>query len=574
MNNTSLCTRVLRCLSEGQAENAGLRNSIKQCKSLGKRVVALTAVDFDAASASIGANMSSRAVADQLLDAYFETLAGVFPVLHLPSFRAQYESYWTGAAPTSDAFIHQMQVCLALGTTATKEPLQFGQAPMQWLCAASSWVGRLSAWPRERQTTFEELQISCLLCLAGSSGPVGERASWVDAGNLVRKAMALDLHRDPTHLGIDAPDEVDLRRKLWATIMELNLMTSLQAAQPPLIAGQDWRTECPAILTPGDVADAPASVQPFLSKSLRLRLAIASSAAGSGAALSLEDVIRLHRRLSQAQEQLKTDLAAEHEGKTCKTSHRLLASVVFSRYFLALHLPLLGRHIMDPTFYFSRRASTSVSVQMLASCGIRDATHDEAISAVRELFVNHVGLTRGIGMQSVSAVLLELVTSAEERYDGSGGLPAWDEAELRQCARSAQDWMEQRLGAGSIEVHSCCLIAACVAYASALNAGNYTDANKAVIAAALETSKRCEEILAGTLSRLPGFRTGTALPPDPALSHAGESVTDTNVVALDDWQNSMTFGGADDFFGFDWTFMPESSMALFPEVDAIVPTTT
>ena len=573
MNNTSLCTRVLRCLSEGQAENAGLRNSIKQCKSLGKRVAALTTIDFDAASASIGADMPSRAVADQLLDAYFETLAGVFPVLHLSSFRAQYESYWAGATPMPDAFIHQMQLCLALGVKATKEPLQFGHAPVQWLCEASSWLGRVSAWPRERQTTFEELQASCLLCLAGSSGSAGERAAWVDAGNLVRKAMALDLHRDPTHLGFDAPDEIDLRRKLWVTIMEINLMASLQAAQPPLIAGQDWRTESPAILPPGNVADAPVSVQPFLSKSLPLRLDIASSAAAAETTMSLEDVIRLHRKLSQAHEQLKTDLAAEHQGKTCKKSHRRLASLFLTRSFLALHLPLLGRHITDPTFYFPRRASASVAIQMLELCGIKDTTRDEATSALRDLFVNHSGLPRGIGMQAVCALLLELVTSADERRDGSGGLPAWDEAELRQCARSGQTWMEQRLRAGSIEVHSCCLIAACIAYASALNNGDYTDAKQAVIAAALETSKRCEEVLAGTLSRPAGLSTGSAVPIGPALSQAAEPVTNTDVVAFDDWQSTLTFGGADDFFGFDWSLMPESSTALFPEVDTIAPTT-
>lgn len=508
--------------------------------------------------------MPVRAVADQLLDAYFSTFDGVFGILHAPSFRVEYDKYWREPSAAREVFVLQAQVCMALGAMASNDALQYGYAPMQWLVGASSWSERSSGRPRKRQPTFEELQLSCLLFLAETSGPKTERLCWVDTGDLVRKAMILNLHRDPTHLGLHKLEDAEMHRRLWATIMELNLTMSLQSAQPPLISPSDWDTRAPVALLDDEIPDsrhAVPSAQTLLTASLRLRLLIASSASTAGATMLYSERLRLHKELAQAYDQLKKGLAAQDRSTDGTNSHSSMADVVFSRYFLALHLPLLGKSIKDPAFYFSRRVCADVAIRMLGFCGIADTENGRTVSGIQQLFVNNSGVFRGLAMQPSYAVLLELVSSAEEQVDSMSALPALDEAQIHQYAEQIQSWMEKRLQAGSIEVHGCCFIAASRAFAASLNARPTSDVDKAMTDAAFQASKRCQDRLAQALNSLENSSSRYAT---PSGAHASTEIFADTVPLYEDWQDTFTTTGADDFFGFDWALLTDPDM---PSVD-------
>jgi hypothetical protein len=111
-----------------------------------------------------------------------------------------------------------------------------------------------------KQTTLEEIQLQCLVLLAEANNASADdmHACWVDAGNLVRKAMCVDLHCDPQHLGIPSRRQAEIRRRLWATILELNLLLSLQAGRLPLISYTDYDTDSPGNLRDDKLDDLPA----------------------------------------------------------------------------------------------------------------------------------------------------------------------------------------------------------------------------------------------------------------------------------------------------------------------------
>ncbi|KAF1816095.1 hypothetical protein P152DRAFT_470148 [Eremomyces bilateralis CBS 781.70] len=69
---------------------------------------------------------------------------------------------------------------------------------------------------------------------------------WNFMGFVQRTAMGLSLHRDPEPLEGMSPFEKEMRRRLWATIVFLDLHVAIGSGMPTLIRPQDYSTRPPA----------------------------------------------------------------------------------------------------------------------------------------------------------------------------------------------------------------------------------------------------------------------------------------------------------------------------------------
>ena len=65
--------------------------------------------------------------------------------------------------------------------------------------------------------------------------------------------MQMGLHRDPEHLPKMSILSVELRRRLWATIMEMTVQSSLESGLPPLISFNDFDTKPPLNINDSEV---------------------------------------------------------------------------------------------------------------------------------------------------------------------------------------------------------------------------------------------------------------------------------------------------------------------------------
>jgi hypothetical protein len=65
------------------------------------------------------------------------------------------------------------------------------------------------------------IQIYCLTILAREVFAIGGDLVWISMGSLVNRAMQMGLHRDPKHLPPMPVLQVELRRRLWVTILEM-----------------------------------------------------------------------------------------------------------------------------------------------------------------------------------------------------------------------------------------------------------------------------------------------------------------------------------------------------------------
>ena len=65
--------------------------------------------------------------------------------------------------------------------------------------------------------------------------PATEIGTFVLVGIIVRLAMRMGYHRDPSHLPSIKPLEVEMRRRVWASVFQLDLMMSAQVGLPRIL---------------------------------------------------------------------------------------------------------------------------------------------------------------------------------------------------------------------------------------------------------------------------------------------------------------------------------------------------
>ena len=176
---------------------------------------------------------------------------------------------------------------------------------------AQSWH---SAPFQKSRMTHSGLQLHCLLLLARQTNYVGPELVGLSAGTLMRTGIHMGLHRDPTNYPKMSPFHTELRRRLWATIIEMALQTSLDCCMPPMFSSDDYDTLPPKNIDDCDIAEnseimppakpstvyTDASMQIALLTSLPIRLAIARMLNHFRSKPSYDDVLRLSSEVSEA----------------------------------------------------------------------------------------------------------------------------------------------------------------------------------------------------------------------------------------------------------------------------------
>ena len=186
-----------------------------------------------------------------LVDSYLESFETTYRVLHVPMFRRQYEKFWRAPHETASSFLVALLLVMAVVQCVNpqEEPAFLGRSsrPRE---KASRWIAVCDSWLRAQSCTDVTLvnyQVGILLFLAKPMNAIKIKRAWTSAGDLVRQACAPGLHRDPasTACKISIFDQ-EMRRRLWATIMEFELLTAIDKGMPAAVSVGDWDCQPPA----------------------------------------------------------------------------------------------------------------------------------------------------------------------------------------------------------------------------------------------------------------------------------------------------------------------------------------
>lgn len=178
------CKTVLDIFEQHtRSKNTEIMLLLQQIKPLGRVIKShrTPKLTFD-----FGGNIPTREVADSLVTAYIGSLESMYRILHVPSFRRDYESYWVSPASADPAFVIQLQLVMAIGCALHDDLFSMRKSAIQWVYEAQAWL----IAPRfKSKFNLISLQNMALLCLARQTTCLGGDLVWVSLGSILRSAI-------------------------------------------------------------------------------------------------------------------------------------------------------------------------------------------------------------------------------------------------------------------------------------------------------------------------------------------------------------------------------------------------
>ncbi|KAK0621784.1 hypothetical protein B0T17DRAFT_591589 [Bombardia bombarda] len=506
---------LIRAISEriDSEKNSEIYFLIQKCKRLGKCIKSRrvpTHISFEVGKAIPPENTACR-----LVEAYFRTFESVYRILHAPTFWQDYHKYWGNPSSATQAFVVQFQLCMAIGTCFQDDPAFLRQHSSRWIYEAQVWL----VSPSEKsRMTLAGLQVMCMLHLAKETCGVGSDLTWVSAGSLLRAAMYIGLHRDPDTLPKMSTLRAEMRRRLWATILEIVLQSSVDSGGPPLVSLSDFDTRHPANFDDDQLVEsehfslAPrpfstftqTTVQLALLRSYPTRLAIAHhvNQFNSTVKATYEETLRWNSELTTACRALSATLQPSYDPagvlpKRLSLFQLRLAEHMVHRFFLALNYPWLCSAQLNPAYYFSRKMCVEASLKLYRAFSTGSPAGASGTASQTDDFTRLLtcgcGAFRSVPTQAVLTICLELLWQAQEdrawrqgmnidhQLDRSGSVGDSDAAasgsigsgaaprqDLLEAAKYSLGWFERRIKAGETNIRGRAFFSAVLAQVQAL----------------------------------------------------------------------------------------------------------
>ena len=111
-----------------------------------------------------------------------------------------------------------------------------------------SWIEACDVWlelQSQKHLNLANFQVRCLLLLSKQMIMMKEKRAWTSAATLLSFSMSAGLHRDPSLLsGRISTFDQEMRRRLWGTIVELEIEASIDRGVRPFSA--DLPFDCPS----------------------------------------------------------------------------------------------------------------------------------------------------------------------------------------------------------------------------------------------------------------------------------------------------------------------------------------
>ncbi|KAK3385326.1 fungal-specific transcription factor domain-containing protein [Podospora didyma] len=479
---------LLHVMDRAQQEKTSrIYDRFQKCKTLARTIKARRVPALP--GMAIGEHIPTRSVADTLVDNYLRTFETVYRVVHIPSFQAEYDRYWEQPQAASQAFIVLMQLCLAIGACFHNDTHSLRAQATGWIYEARVWF--LLPPDKAKLLTIPGLQILCLLQIAKQTTGVAADLAWVSAGSLLRAAMLMGLHHDPDNLTRMPLLHAEMRRRLWATILEIDLQASLDTGTLPLISPHDFDTRPPANLDDADLTRhdtsstttaendqgyTQTSAQAGLFATFATRLAITNLIndphCGSSNAPNYQDTLRLSAELTSHTRSLMQHLHSlprgDHDsgGSGISPFQLRFIEMAMHRHQLALHLPWWSEAQQDPRRYFSRKTAVDAALALAALVRTppRDGTNpegegektDRSHTDFDRLIVCGSGPYRSAPIHASLVLGLEAICLKEEerRNRGLTGAGAAAMGHLRAVFDWTTRWWARRIQAGETNVKS------------------------------------------------------------------------------------------------------------------------
>jgi hypothetical protein len=465
--------------------------------------------------------------------------------LHIPSLEQEIKRYWDNPKAASDAFVIKFLLVMAIGTCFYREDenpeSSLHGASSQWIYAAQSWLNTPVA---KNRLNIGSIQIQCLLMLAlQTNTAVGSDLPWLTTGSLIHSAMTIGLHRDPKYFPSMSILQGEIRRRLWATILEITIQASLDGGMPPLISCDDFDSAPPSNIDDDQIGETttnppvPHSVTTFsqtstqcaLMRSLPLRLKVTKSLNDLHPDLTYEDTLRDGTKLANACRSnsilFQSFLAEKSAGRKQPTAFEAkLLDLLTRRFLLAIHTPFAHKARENVVYYYSRKICLESSLVLLSYTV--PSPPDEAqvqLDDYMHLQIYSRGFFRSVFLHATCTVVAELITELEEASALFASPSSY--TPLYKATRASVELALRRVKAGETSVKAYVCLTYGLAHADAILAG--TSVDKLTADTSMKALVTCYEILKNRASKI-------ATPPPILMENGGRYEQIQEMVTGDD----------------------------------------
>jgi hypothetical protein len=408
----------------------------------------------------------------------------------------------------------KLLLVMSIGSCFNQDPIDSNLprlSALQWISAAQSWLGAPS---QKSRINLTGLQIHCLLLVSRQVNGLGADLVWISAGSLLCTAMHMGLHRDPSNFPKVSTFYSELRRRLWATVMEIVVQSSMDSGGIPTISTSDFDCKLPSNLDDVSLNEAgtyptgapsansmdtftQSSLQIALARSLPIRLKIAKSINGCGPSFSYEETIQIGAELSSICRANSLEFASfkSNQGKPA-AFHVQVLDLLAHRFLISLHHAFAIRSYANPTYYFSRKVSLDCSLEILSPLSSQ-STHSQPQVADSDyicLLTSASGLFRNVPLQAAITVASELIKQLKE--DASSFTSTSTSRSRRELQTTIEDYVEllgNRIRAGETNVKGFVMFSCVLAQINAMQSG--AGVEEEIFKASTDSLRGCGEIL-------------------------------------------------------------------------------
>ncbi|KAL4802613.1 fungal-specific transcription factor domain-containing protein [Aspergillus unguis] len=389
-------------------------------------------------------------IVDELLNLYLSTFETTYRILHIPSFLREYDKFRADLKSADIVFIAKLLALMAaascfVGPSTTvngKDALH--DVAVGWILGIQSWLGSLFV---SATTNIDILQIQCLLMIARQSLAVDGDVVWITSGSLIHSATVMGMSLEPTRFAKMTPFWAEMRRRLWATILELELQASVDVGTPPSLDLDQYECDPPSNLDDSDLAEdmlelpaakedtilTQSTFQIMLARSFPLRVRIAKAVNSLRFTLSYDEVLRISEDLMRFMNEALVPFPTPADGHPSFAKSFMM--FLMQRSLLTLHRPFALSISLSPKYSYSRKVCMESSLDLLNNFELPLRSSQPS----RTPCLGHIGGGMFRDECSHAAITLCLELSLQKTESGSNSAPSTLGGSLNDIVRSQQD---------------------------------------------------------------------------------------------------------------------------------------
>ncbi|OAX83505.1 hypothetical protein ACJ72_02120 [Emergomyces africanus] len=220
--------------------------------------------------AELIASLPPKSTADMFVKKFFDPNDPAPPllVIHEPTFLKQYEAHWENPEKTSVAWLGLLFSMLWMTIQSEIEsPTEAAQYMGVGEALADLYRARTAQCLMHASIVRSEPHVIETMCFQALAEYMRrkdiESGVWMALGQIVRAAMRMGFHRDPSHYPkAFSPFQGEMRRRIWAFICQADHVCSFHIGLPSMISSAISDTEMPSNLHDWELVEDMAKLPP------------------------------------------------------------------------------------------------------------------------------------------------------------------------------------------------------------------------------------------------------------------------------------------------------------------------